>query len=80
MIGSQGRLIGRIQQKLQSYEAGHGPGRPSPRDIAELAARVQRLRAIGPPFAQVRLSRYITCEDVREVPNRVGGECVATEA
>jgi hypothetical protein len=51
----------------------------TPRDIAELQARIRRLHALGDCFSQVTLSSDVTQECVARVRTRVGGEFVATE-
>jgi len=80
MSGSRDRLVRRIQRWQQSREAGNvRTNLATPREIAELEARVRRLHAIGLQYGQVRLSREVALGGVTCVLVRVGGECVTTE-
>ena len=78
MASSSSRLVHGIQRKLQSVEPVDDSGFVAPDDVAELRARVRRLRAMGDRFAGVRLSQYVT-HDVVTGAHQVRGECVATE-
>lgn len=79
MASSTIRLVRAIQRKLQSVEPVDAFDRVTPDDVAELSARVRRLRAMGDRFAGVRLSPDVMRGCVTGVPHQVGGECVATE-
>ena len=77
MAGSANRLVRRIHLRQQSVAPVGSPSRPTPQEVAELEARVGRLRAIGEPFAAVELSTHVA--DAAAVLDRGRGECVATE-
>ena len=73
------RLVARIQRLWQVVGAADRAGRPNPREVAELEARVDRLHALGDRFAHVRLSDHVADCQATGFPGRSGGVCVATE-
>ncbi len=79
MGGNGDRLVRRIQRWLHSVGPASRSGCPSLSDIAELDARVHRLRAAGDRPIRVRISSDVAGGAVANVPNRGGGECVAKE-
>lgn len=78
MKGS-GRLVRRIQQ---GWRANGSARRPSltPRDHAELQARIDRLQTMGDCFTHVTLSDDVMQACVTSVQTRGQGAFVATEA
>ena len=79
MASGSTRLVRGIHLRLQSVEPVAESGYAAPEDVAELKARVRRLRAMDDRFAGVRLSRYVRRAVAVGVPHHVRGECVATE-
>ncbi len=79
MVGGGDRLVRRIQRWLYSVGPAGQSGHPSSRDIAELDARVHRLRAVGDRPIHVRISYDVAGGAAAKVPGRGGGECVAKE-
>ena len=79
MASSTTGLVRAIQRMLPLDEPVDGSGHLAPDDVAELEARIRRLRSMGDRFAEVRLSRYVMRARVTDVARQVGGECVATE-
>jgi hypothetical protein len=74
------RLVRRIQERLRIADSLRGSAGLAPTGVAELQARVRRIRALGECFADVRLSSYVTGGgSAVDTTVRVGGECVATE-
>jgi len=73
MVVALGRLVRRLQSRLQSV----GPGAEFVElplaDVHELQTRVSRLRKLGRPFRHVRLSRYVRIDDRHGVSVRIGG-------
>ncbi len=79
MTGNADRLVGRIQRWLQSDEPAGRSGQPSSSEIAELEARVRRVRAKSDGLIHVGLSPYVARGGATDVLGRGGGECVARE-
>ena len=79
MAGRSQRLVERVQWRLRAAGASYGSASLARREVAELKARVQTLRALGDPFHDVDLSKDIACGDAIKVSGGVGGVCVATE-
>jgi len=79
MALGEDRLVRQVQRRLQTA-AGSETHAPTfgPRCIAELVARVERLRDVGDHWGHVKLSRYVVGETTT-VPARVRGCVVATE-
>jgi len=74
MAGGRDRLVGRIQRRQQSRQAGIVRTDPAtPREIAELQDRVRRLHALGAQYGQVRLSHEVALCGATRVPVRVRG-------
>jgi len=78
MKGSD-RLVGRIQRGWRANGSARRPGL-SPRDHAELQARIDRLHAMGDCFTHVTLSDDVMQDCMTGVPTRGKGAFVATEA
>jgi len=49
------------------------------RELAELAARVERLKAVDEAFAHVKLSASIVCDQHAVAAGCIGGGSVATD-
>ena len=79
MAGRSQRLVERVQWRLHAAGTRNGSAPLAGRDVAELEARVQTLRALGDPFHDVGLSKDIASGDAIKVSGGVGGACVATE-
>ena len=79
MANSSTRLVRGIQRALQSVGPFDAFSSAAPEEVAELRARLRRLRAMDERFARVRLSSYVTDAAVTVLPSRVRGACVATE-
>ena len=73
------RLVRRIQRRQQSIGPAGSVERPSSQEIAELEARVRRLRSMGGRFNHVTLSSYAAARQAAESRVHVGGDFVATE-
>lgn len=73
------RVVARIQRLWQVVGSADPAGRPNPRDVAELEARVDRLHSLGDRFAHVRLSNHVADCRLAGFAGRGGGVCVATE-
>lgn len=74
MAGGRDRLVGRIQQRQQPRRAGVvRMDLATPREIAELEDRVQRLHALGVQYGQVRLSHEVALSGATCIPVHVGG-------
>lgn len=76
MEASPDRLVRRVQRRLLSVNRSNGI---DSRDVAILEDRVRRLRAAGDRLEHVTLSPHVAGCSTTYVPDRVGGECVATE-
>ena len=74
------RLIPRVLRILQGKAPADELKGWAAGDIAELAARVHRLHALGDRYLHIGLSYFVTRGDGVTVSDRVRGECVATEA
>ena len=79
MANSSTYLVRGIQRALTSVGPFDASGSVTPSEVAELRARLRRLRAMDDRFAGVRLSSYVTDAAVTVLPSRVRGACVATE-
>ena len=79
MAGRADRLVKQMQRRLYVVEAAGCSNHPEPHEIAELEARVDRLRALDRRFNHVGLSVFVAGRATAGVPGRVGGACVATE-
>lgn len=79
MARSAEHVVRRIQRRLGSAGSIDRPSPPTPSELAELEARIRRLRAMDGGFIHAGLSEYVAQRSATEVPTRVGGECVATE-
>ena len=79
MAEAFGRLVGRVHRLLQPKEPGSASGQLPSRDMAELQARVRRLRDLDHRYTHAGLSRCVTCGCVNGAEIRVGGECVARD-
>lgn len=66
--------------RMRANGSARSAGFATPREIAELQARIRRLHALGDCFSQVTLSSDVTQECVTGVRARIGGEFVAMEA
>ncbi len=73
------RVVRRIQRRLLARGPVGRSWRPAPHERAELASRIDRLRAVSDRFRHVGLSRYVLRDAPTNVPACVGGECVTTE-
>ena len=73
------RLVRRLQRRQQSIGPAGSVELPSSQEIAELEARVRRLRAMDGRFMRVKLSSYVVANPAAETRVRVRGDCVATE-
>jgi hypothetical protein len=71
--------VRRVQQRLQPPDRAGLTACLTSREVAELEARAQRLRAMGDRFIHVGVSHYVAQGTAMEVLDRVGGECVAKE-
>jgi hypothetical protein len=78
MKGSD-RLVCRIHRRWRANGSACRPGL-TPREHAELQARIDRLRAMGDCFTHVRLSDDVMQACMTGVRTRSKGAFVATEA
>ena len=79
MNENDGRLVPRIQHRLIATRPGEARETLAAWEVAELDARIRRLRAFGRGFAHVGLSRAVAnCVAGGEF-ERVGGVCVARD-
>ena len=79
MASSSQRLVERVQWRLHTAGSENGSAGLARRDVVELEARVQTLRALGDLFQNIGLSKDIAPDDAIKVSGGVGGVCVATE-
>jgi hypothetical protein len=79
MVKRPDRLVSRVRRRLQAVERGPEAAPPTTEEVAELEARIRRLRAFGTRFTFVRLSPYVARHEAAEVVDRIRGECVATD-
>ncbi|MEK6798117.1 MAG: hypothetical protein AABZ12_04065 [Planctomycetota bacterium] len=83
MEGSRKGLVGRIHRQFRRAGIRRGQGctalKIDASDLAELKARLDRLRAEGDGFAQVGLSSDVASRMLRRERVRVGGVCVPTD-
>jgi hypothetical protein len=73
------RLVQGVQVRMRANGSARTADWATPREVAELRARVRRLHALGDCFSHVTLSSDVTQQRVAGVRTRVGGEFVATE-
>lgn len=73
------RLVQGVQVRMRANGSARSGDSATPREVAELQARIRRLHALGDSFSHVTLSSDVTQECVARVRTRVGGAFVATE-
>ncbi|MBU0716623.1 MAG: hypothetical protein KJ749_00100 [Planctomycetes bacterium] len=79
MVKSSRSLVARTQRHLRTVRLVGDSAHLDPQDVTELEDRVRTLRALGPRYRRISLSRHVVGDDVIGVGTGVGGECVATE-
>jgi len=73
------RLVRRLLQQQHDEPLSSTPLPASPRETAELEARIRRLRTLGRSFQHIKLSGYVGSTGLPNAPVHIGGACVATE-
>lgn len=79
MHGGPNRLVSRVRRMLHQTPSADRPRKLAASDIAELAARVRRLHALGDRYAHVELSRFVVDGGETTVSNPARSEYVATD-
>ena len=73
------RLVRRLLQRASDEDSPSSALGATPRERAELEARIRRLRMLGNTYQHITLSASVGSTDRRGTRVRDGGVCVATE-
>lgn len=73
MKQGNGRLVRRIQERVSPFQRNGARVAVAPSELAELRARVHRLRAIGDRFACVGVSRFVAADAQAAASGCIGG-------
>lgn len=79
MGNSPDRLVRRLLQRQHDEHPASTPLPASPRETAELEARIRRLQSLGRSFQHIKLSGYVGSTGEPGASVHIGGACVATE-